>query len=143
MGKIELLNLLTATAWLNHMLAFAPFLLAPGRLCLKFKRPRSMCVHAKAKTRSQLTSNGRKRCEVCINRHKADKRDRHGKHWYKDASKQTRRQTSKIANKQVKRQTSKKWCPRGKNVGWDRISITSFVLKHGRHTSKQDSCMKM
>ena len=112
--QTRLLNLLIVAAWLNHMLMFAPFLLVLGRLC-----PSSMCVHAKAKTRSQLTSNGRKRCEVRIKRHKADKRNRHGKHSYKDASKQARRQISKITNKQVKRQTSKRWCSRRANVGLD------------------------
>ena len=100
MGKIELLNLLTAAAWLNHMLVFAHFLLALGRLCLNFKRPHSMCVQAKAKTRSRLTSNGRKRCEVRIKRHKADKRDRHGKHRYKDAA-------NKQEGKQAKQQINK------------------------------------
>ena len=35
-----------------HMLAPAPLLLAPGRLCLSTRRPRSMYVHAKAKTRN-------------------------------------------------------------------------------------------
>ena len=66
MGKIELLNLLTAAAWLN----------------------------------SRLTSNGRKRCEVRIKRHKADKRDRHGKHRYKDAA-------NKQEGKQAKQQINK------------------------------------
>ena len=125
--QTRLLNLLIVAAWLNHMLMFAPFLLVLGRLC-----PSSMCVHAKAKTRSQQTSNGRKRYKVHIKRHKADKRDRHGKHRYKDVRKQARRQTSKIANKQAKRKTSKRWCPRGTNVGLDQISITSFVLNQDR-----------
>ena len=102
------------------------FFLVLGRLCLS-----SICVHAKAKTKSQQTSNGRKRCKVHIKRHKADNCDRHGKHRYKDVSKQGRRQTSKTANKQAKRQTSKRWCPRGTNVGLDQMSITSFVLNHG------------
>ena len=103
---------MTAAAWLNHMLVFAPYSLALGRLCPSSKRLHSMCVHAKAKTRSQQTSNGWNRCEVHIKRHKADKCDRHGKHRYKDARKKARRQTSKITNKQVKRQTSKRWCSR-------------------------------
>ena len=65
-----------------------------------------------------------------IKRHKVDKHNRHGKHRNKDASKQARRQTSRIASKQAKRQTSKKgnkrWCPRGTNVGLDWVTIASL-----------------
>ena len=54
------------------MLAFAPFLLAPRRLCLISKHPRSMCVHAKAKakakTRNQQTSNERKKMQRAYER---------------------------------------------------------------------------
>ena len=59
-GKAKLLNLLNTIAWLIYMLAFAPFLLAPRRTCPSSMRLCSMCVHAKAKTRNQQTSNGRK-----------------------------------------------------------------------------------
>ena len=87
----------TAT-WLIYMLASAPFLLAPGKPCPISMRPYSMCVHAKAETRNQETSNGRKRCKEYVKRHKADKGDRHGKHSRK-ASKKAEKQTSKITNK--------------------------------------------
>ena len=64
----------------------------------------------------------------------------------KQTNKKARRKIGKNANKkedkQAKRQT-KRWCPRGTNVGLDRMSITSLCWKHGRHTSKQDSCMNM
>ena len=53
------------------MLTSSPFLLALGRPCPNSMRPRSMCVHAKAKTRNQQTSNGKKEmrraCERGIN----------------------------------------------------------------------------
>ena len=51
-------------------------------------------------------------------RHKVDKHDRHVKQRNKKASKQARRQTNKKANK--------KCCPRGTNVGLDRMSIASL-----------------
>ena len=72
------------------MLTLAHLLLAPGRLCPSSKRPRSMCVHAKAKTKNQQTSNGRKRCKEHMKRHKVDKHDRHGKQRSKKASKQAK-----------------------------------------------------
>ena len=63
-------------------------------------------------------------------RHKTNKHGRHGKQRNKKASKQARRQTSKKAIKQAKWQTSKKaskrWCPWGKNVGLDQMSIVSL-----------------
>ena len=101
-----------------YMLASLPFLLAPWRSCPSSMRPCSMCVHAKTKTRNQQTSNGRKRCKEYMKRHKADKHDGHGKQRNKKASKQAKRQTSKKANNG--------WCPRGKNVSLDRVSISSL-----------------
>ena len=80
------------------MLASTPFLLAPRRPCPSSMRLRSMCVHAKAKTRNQQTSNGRKRCEKYMKRHKTDEHNRHDKHSMK-ASKQVEKQTSKKMNK--------------------------------------------
>ena len=59
MGEAEPLNLLNMAAWLISTC----FLLALGRLCPSSVRPRSMCVHAKARTRNQQISNGRKRCK--------------------------------------------------------------------------------
>ena len=49
--KAKLLNLLTIVAWHDHVLASLPFSLPPRRSCPSFMRPRSICVHAKAKTR--------------------------------------------------------------------------------------------
>ena len=98
-----------------------------------------MCVHAKAKTRNHQTSNGRKRCKEYMKRHKIDERDRHGKH-SKKASKQAKKQTSEKANKQENKQkvvSVRDKCRFGSNVH------NFMVLKHGRHTSKQDSCMNM
>ena len=101
------------------MLAFAPFLLMPRRLCPRSKPPFFMCVHAKAKTKkNQHTSNGRKRCKEHMKRHKVDKHDRHGKQRSKKASKQAKKQTSKKAKE--------RWCPQGTNVGLDRMSIASL-----------------
>ena len=62
-GEAKILNLLTTAAWLNHILASVSPLLALGRPCPSSIRPRSMCVHAKVKTRNQHASNGRKRCK--------------------------------------------------------------------------------
>ena len=100
------------------MLTLVHLLLAPGRLCPSSKRPRSMCVHAKAKTKNQQTSNGRKRCKEHMKRHKTDKFDRHGKQRSKKARKQAKMQTSKKVNKG--------WRPQGTNVGLNRMSITSL-----------------
>ena len=100
------------------MFASAPFLLVLGWSCPSSICPCSMCVHAKAKTRSQQTSNRRKRGREHMKRHKADKHDRHGKQRNKKASKQAKRKTSKKANK--------RWCPQGTNVGLDRMSIASL-----------------
>ena len=103
------------------MLALAPLLLALEKPCPSPMRPRSMCVHPKAKTRNQQTSNGRKGCKEYLKRHKTDKHD---------ASKQARRQTSIIASKQAKSQTSKRtnkrWCLWGTSVGLDRMPTTSL-----------------
>jgi len=44
-----------------YMLASVPFLLVPGKLYPSSKPPRSICIHAKAKTRNQQTSNEMKR----------------------------------------------------------------------------------
>ena len=131
-GKAKLLNLMHTATWLNHMLTSVPFFLVPGRLCPSSKLPCSMYVHSKAKTRNQQTSNGRKRCKQNMKRHKANKHDRHGK--------QRSQKTSKKANKQESKQ--KVMSVRNKcRFGLD---VHSFiVLKHGRHTSKQGSCMDM
>ena len=87
-GKTRFLNLLAIVTWLKSTcLCPLPFLFVLGKPCPCSMHPHSMCVHAKAKMRNQQTSNGRERCEVRIKRHKADKRDRHGKHINKDASK--------------------------------------------------------
>ena len=135
MGEARLLNLLNIAAWLNHMLASVPFLHAPRRLYASSKPPRSMSVHAKAKTRNQQTSNGRKRCKEHMKRHKVDKHDKHGKQRSQKASKQEKRQTSRKANK--------RWCPGGDKSRFGSDVHNFIVLKHGRHTSKQDSCMDM
>ena len=112
------------------MLASVPFLPASGRLCPSSKRPRSMCVHAKVKTRKQQTSNGKKRCKEHMKRYKADKHNRHGEQGSKDTNKQVIRQISKIASRQAKRQTrkraNKRWCPWGTNVDLDWMSIASL-----------------
>ena len=42
------------------MLASLPLLLAPRKPCPSSMRSHSMCVHAKAKTRNQQTSNEKK-----------------------------------------------------------------------------------
>ena len=118
MGEARLLNLLNIAAWLNHMLASVPFLHAPRRLYPSSKPPRSMSVHAKAKTRNQQTSNGRKRCKEHMKRHKVDKHDKHGKQRSQKASKQAKRKTNKKANK--------RWCPQGTNEGLDLMSIASL-----------------
>ena len=55
------------------MLASSPFLLAPGRPCPRSMHPRSMCVHAKAKTRNKQTSNRRKRCKEHMKRQTSNK----------------------------------------------------------------------
>ena len=44
-----------------HMLASLPLLFVPGKPCPSSMRPRSMCVHAKAKTRNHQTSNGKEK----------------------------------------------------------------------------------
>ena len=100
------------------MLAPAPLLLVPGRLCPSSKRPHSMFIHAKAKKRNLQTSNGRKRCKEHMKSHKMDKHDRNGKQRSKKASKQAKRQTSKKANKG--------WFLRGTNVGLDWMFINSL-----------------
>ena len=105
------------------MHASASLLLALGKPCPSSMCPCFVCVHAKAVTRSQQTSNGRKRCKEygrkrCkeyMKRQKTDECDRHGKHSRK-ARKQAKKQTSK--------KTNKRWCLRGTNVGLDRMSIT-------------------
>ena len=51
-----------------HMPSSSPFLLALGRPCPNSMRPRSMFVHAKAKTRNQQTSNGRKKMQRACER---------------------------------------------------------------------------
>ena len=94
------------------MLASSPFLLAPGRLCLS-----SMCVHAKAKTRNQQTSDGKKDGKSIWKRPIANKHDRHGKH---------SRKVSKWVKGQTSKQVNKRGCLRGKNVGLDRVSIASL-----------------
>ena len=94
-----------------------------------------MCVHAKAKTRNHQTSNVRKRCEVHMKEHKTGKHDRHGKQTSEEANKLTKRQTSKRTHK--KEASTRNKCRFGSNVH------NFIVLKHGRHTSKQDSCMDM
>ena len=80
------------------MLVSVPFLLVLRRLCPISKCPLSMCVHAKAKTRNQQTSYGRKRYKEHMKRHKivsmigmASKRAR--KQAYKQKGKQARKQT--------------------------------------------------
>ena len=58
----------------------------------------------------------------------------------KQANKQESNQTSKKANKQESEQKvvfAREKCRFGSNVH------SFIVLKHGRHTSKQDSCMDM
>ena len=100
------------------MLTSSPFLLALKRQCASSVRSRFVCVHAKAKTRNQQKSDGRKECKGYMKRHKSNKHNIHGKESNKDASKQARRPKNKKGNK--------RWCLRGTNVGFDRMSITSL-----------------
>ena len=76
------------------MLTSSPFLLAPSS-----KRPRFMCVHAKAKTRNQQTSNGRKKIK------KAYERGIKQLSMIGMASKETRKQANKQEGKQARKQT--------------------------------------
>ena len=76
MGKPKLLNLLNIAAWLNHMHESVSLLHEPWKSCPSSMRPRSMCVYAKAKTRNQQTSNGRKRCKEYMKRTKTDECDK-------------------------------------------------------------------
>ena len=73
----------------------------------------------------------------CIRRrHKTDKQDRHGKQRNKNASKHVRKQANKQESKKMVVSVRDK-CRFGSNVH------KFIVLKYGRHTSKQDSCMDM
>ena len=116
MGKTRLLNLLNIDTWListclhphpfclhlgNH--ALAPCVLAPY-VYMQWQRQET--------SRQAMEGKGAK---SIWKRHKADKRDRHGKH-SKKVSEQVKRHTSKKMNK--------RWCLRGTNVGLDRMSIT-------------------
>ena len=98
------------------MLASSPFLLAPGRPCPRAMRPRSMCVHAKARTRNQQISNGKK--EMCRACEKGIKQTS----MIDMASKETRTQVRRQTNKKAK----KRWCPWGTNVGLEQMSMTSL-----------------
>ena len=51
-----------------HMLISLPFFLAPRKPCPSSMHPRSMCVHEKAKTRNQQTSNGKKKVQKAYGR---------------------------------------------------------------------------
>ena len=73
-------------------------------------------------------------------RHKANKHDRHGKQRNKKAKKQARKKTSKKANKQESKQKVMSVMDKCR-FGLDVYSF--IVLKHGRHTSKQDLWMDM
>ena len=94
---------------LNHMLAYVPFLLVPGRFCPSSKCPYSVCVHAKAKTRNQQTSNGRKKCRKQMRRHKADKHDKHGKQRSQKASKQAKGNKQESKQKVVSTKDKCRW----------------------------------
>ena len=67
--------------------------------------------------------------------HKAGKHGRHGKQTSKEVNKQTKRQTSKRTHKKVASTRDK--CRFGS------IVHDFIVLKHVRHTSKQDLSMDM
>ena len=67
--------------------------------------------------------------------HKVGKHDRCGKQISKEVNKQTKRQTSK--------RTHKKVASTGDKCRFGSIVHDFIVLKHGRHTSKQDLCMDM
>ena len=71
--------------------------------------------------------------------HKIDEHDRHGE-YSKKASKQAKKQTSEKANKQENEQ--KLVFARDK-FRFESNVHNFIMLKHGRHTSKQDSCMDM
>ena len=115
------------------MLASAPFFLVPVRLCPSSKCPCSMCIHAKAKTINQQTSNGREIMQSAYERgiKQISIIDM--------ASKETRKQeTIEKPNKQESKQkvvSARDKCRFGSNVH------NFIVLKHGRHTNKKDSCM--
>ena len=134
MGKARPPNLLNIAAWLISTCSHPhPFCLCLGDRTLA---PCALTPYMyMAKTRNQQTSNGRKEAKGIWKRHKADKHDRHGKQRNKKASKQARRQTSKKAKQKVVSTRDK--CRFGSNVH------DFIVLKHGRHNSKQDSCMDM
>ena len=70
--------------------------------------------------------------------------NKHGKHRNKHASKQARRQISKITSKKANKQESKQKVASMRDKCRFGSDVHSFiVLKHGRHTNKQDSCMNM
>ena len=112
------------------MLASSPFSLMPRRPCPSSMRPCSMCVHAKAKTRNQQTGNGKKKIQ------KAYERGIKQLSTIDMASKETRKQANKRESKQ-KVVSARDKCRFGSD-GHDFI-----MLKYGRQTSKQDSCMSM
>ena len=113
---------MNTAAWLNHMLASVPLLLVLGRLCPNSKCLHSICVHAKAKTRNQQTSNGRKKYKELRKGRKANKLDRHGKHSRK--GKKARKLTNKQESKQ-KVVSMRDKCRFGSNV------CSFIVLKYG------------
>ena len=88
-----------------------------------------------------------KRCKDRMKENKEDKHDRRGKQrnekrkkTSEKANKQDSKQTSRKANKQERKQkmvSVRDKCRFGSDVH------DFIVLKHGRHTSKQDSCMDM
>ena len=118
------------------MLAFVPFLLAPRRSRPRSVCPRSMCVHAKAKTRKPADKQQKEYVEVIAKGCNTNKRDRYDKHSMSDASKHT--------GKGVNKQDSKQKMMSARDKRWFGSNVHNFiVLKYGRHTCKQDSCMDM
>ena len=119
MAEARPLNLLNIAAWLISTCSHPrPFCLCLGDHALA-PRVLAPCVYMQIQRQetSRQAMEG-KDAKSIWKRHKVDKYDRHGKQRNKKARKQAKRQTSKKANK--------RWCPRGTNVGLDRMSITSL-----------------
>ena len=129
MGEARPLNLLNITAWLISACSHPrPFCLHLGDHALApcVLAPYVYMSRQRQETSKQVIEG--KDAKSIWNKHKADKHNRHDKQRNNKANKQESKQ--KVVSARNKYRF-------GSNVH------NFIVLKHGRHTSKQDSCINM
>ena len=149
MGEAKSLNLLNTTTWhVSNCLRLHPFFLhlgdralAPCVLapCVYMQRQRQETSRQAMEKRDvQIMQYGYK-----VDKHTSKASITCGRRHDKQQDKQAKYKANKKGSNQTRKKANKRWCLWGDKCRFGSDVQDFIVLKYGRHTSKQDSCMNM